>query len=194
MVETITPAVHGGKPKSYWVSVALHALGAAGSAALLGAALGGAGTLLGAPWGYWGAIAVAIVATAYALRELVGVPVPIPDRHRQVPDWWRTFFSPHTSALLYGLGLGIGFLTFLSFGTFVVVALAALASGHPLVGVMLCAPFGAARAASVIVGRAALDADEAAKIVDRLQLAGRGRGPAIVNGIALAAIAVAAVF
>jgi hypothetical protein len=191
MVETITPAVHGGRRKRYWVSVAIHTLGAAGSAALLGALLGGAGALVGAPWGYAGPLAVAIVASAYALRELAGVPIPVPDRHRQVPDWWRTFFSPHISALLYGLGLGLGFLTFLSFGTFVVVALAALVSGDPLVGVMICAPFGAARAAAVIVTRHAVNADEAAKVVDRLQHAGRGRGPAIVNGVMLATIVVA---
>ncbi|MGH2694204.1 MAG: hypothetical protein ACRDJJ_05240 [Actinomycetota bacterium] len=192
MVETITPAVHGGSRRRYRMSAALHALGATGSAAALGTVLGGVGALLGAPWGYGGAIAVAVVAAAYALRELLGVPIPIPDRRRQVPDWWRTFFSPHTSALLYGLGLGVGFLTFLSFGTFVVVALAALASGNPFVGLTLCAPFGAARAVAVILARKAIDAEQAARIVDDLQRAGRSRGPGVVNGVALAAIAVAA--
>ena len=194
MVETITPAVHGGSRRSYWVSVALHTLGAVASAALLGGLLGGAGALLGAPWGYGGALAVAIVASVYAVRELAGIPIPVPDRHRQVPDWWRTFFSPHTSALLYGLGLGVGFFTFLSFGTFVVVALAALASGDPLVGVMLCAPFGAARAVAVIVARNAFDGERAAEIVDGLQRAGRNRWPAMINGVALVAIAAVAAF
>src|SRR5690348_9285810 len=115
MVQTITPVGHGGRAR--WAgSVALHALGATLSAAALGGALGALGMALGAPWGAAGFAAVATVAAAFAARELLGVPIPLPNLRRQVPEWWRTFFSRPVSSFLYGLGLGVGFLTYLSFG------------------------------------------------------------------------------
>ena len=74
---------------------------------------------------------MAAVALAYAAREAFGLPLPVPAARRQVPDWWRSFFSWPVAATLYGAGLGIGFLTFLSNGGLVVVAVAAVASGRP---------------------------------------------------------------
>src|SRR5919108_412641 len=108
MVETITPVVHGGRRSRWGVAVALHLLGAGLSAAALGAVLGGLGWVLGAPWGSVGSWAVAAVAALYALRELFGLPIPLPDRRKQVPEWWRRFFGPSATAFLYGLGLGVG--------------------------------------------------------------------------------------
>jgi hypothetical protein len=192
MAETIVPVVHGGRRSSYWVTVALHTLAATAAAALLGLALGLAGMLMGAPWGALGAAALASTALLYVLREGFGVPIPIPDRHRQVPDWWRSFFSPPVAALLYGLGLGVGFLTFLTYGTFVVVAAAALLSGDPLLAIALCAPFGLARGLSVTVSRRAESGEAAAAVVDRLERRALGRMPRAVNALALAAIALAA--
>ena len=188
MIETITPVVHGNRRKSYLAAVALHALGAALAAALFGAALGAAGAVLGAPWGAAGLVVLALVALLYAARELLGLPVPLPDRRRQVPDWWRTFFGPRVAAFLYGLGLGIGFLTFLSFGTFVAVAVAALASGDPLIGALLCAPFGVARGVSVSVGSRAASGGPG-EVLERLDLLAQTRLPRWTNAAALAAIA-----
>ena len=151
MVETISPVVHGGKTPSYWRSVALHALGATASAALVGAALGGLGALLGAPWGNAGLMVLAAVAAVYALRELFDLPIPIPDMDRQVPDWWRTFYSREVAALLYGVGLGVGFLTYVSFGTLVVVAAAAITSGSPFAAAFALSLFGLARGLSILI-------------------------------------------
>ncbi len=150
MVETITPVVHGGRTVRFWLSAAFHVVGATIAAALLGALLGVVGALLGAPWGTPGAIVVAVIAAAYFAREAIGVPIPIPQRKRQVPEWWRSFFTPPGAAFLYGLGLGVGFLTYLSFGTFVVVASASLAAGEPALGALVCAPFGVARGVVVV--------------------------------------------
>jgi sulfite exporter TauE/SafE len=183
MVHTITPVVDGERASRYWLSVALYTLGATASAAVLGAVLGAAGALIRAPWGSLGADLLVLAAAIYAARELLHAPVPIPDRHRQVPEWWRTFFSPPAAAVLYGLSLGIGFLTFLTFGTFVVVALGALLSGSPLTGALLCAGFGLGRAVAVLLGMS-----------PRLQAAlenGAVRvGARVANGGVLAAIAV----
>ena len=49
MVETISPVVHGGRAR--WLgTLALHTIGATGTAALFGATLGWIGQALGAPW------------------------------------------------------------------------------------------------------------------------------------------------
>ena len=168
MVETITPVVHGGRAARWAGSVALHVTGAVASAAAFGAILGGAGSLLGAPWGGGGALLIALVAALYVVREAAVVPVPVPQLRRQVPQWWRTFFSVPVAAFLYGAGLGVGFLTYLAHGTLVVVAVAAAASGEPLVGAALLAPFGLARGLSVLVAVRARRPQEGSALVARL--------------------------
>ena len=193
MVETITPVVHGGRSRRYWSSVALHTLGAALAAALLGVALGAIGGLAGAPWGRAGLVVIAVVALVYAAREGLHLPIPLPDRHAQVPDWWRTFFSPGVAAFLYGAGLGAGFLTFLSFGTYVAVVAGAVASGSPLIGAALCIPFGVMRGLSVTVSRSARSEDDAEGIMNRLDEFGTTAVPRVVNAAMLVVVAIAAV-
>ena len=187
MVETIAPVVHGDRRSRYRLAVALHAFGATLAAGAFGAALGALGALGGAPWGDAGAWVVAAVAALYLLREGLGVPVPVPGRHRQVPSWWHSFYSPPVAAFLYGLGLGIGFLTFLTFGTFVAVSAAALASGSPATGALVCAPFGLSRALAVAGAHAA-----GARGVDDLERAATARWPRLVNALALALVCAAA--
>jgi hypothetical protein len=192
MVETITPVVHGGSRGRWVLSVGLHAVGAMASAALTGALLGAAGSALGAPWGRAGLVAVVAVAVAYAVREAGGPAVPVPAARRQVPDWWRTFFGPHVAALLYGAGLGVGFITYLSHGTLVAVALAAFVSGNPAVGAVAVGAFGLARGLSVLLPGPAPNAAAAGATVDRLIRLGTGPLPRVANGLALLAVAGAA--
>jgi len=195
MVETISPVVHGGRGR--WLgTLALHALGATGTAALFGAVLGWVGSSLGAPWGRAGLLALGAVAIVYALGTLTRVRVPVPQLRRQVPDWWRTYFGRPFAAVLYGAGLGIGFLTYLSAGTLVVVAFAAMASGSPAVGAFVVAPFGLLRGLSAIVAWRSVTQEQSRAIVDRLasmpDVARR-----VMNGVVLLAIggiAVAASF
>lgn len=180
MVETISPVVHGGRTKSYWSTVAVHALGAGGAAAVVGASLGAAGAALSlrslAP------VVIAAVAALYLAREALGVSVPIPAGRRQVPEWWRTYFGHRTTAFLYGAGLGAGFATPLTFGTLVVVATGALVSGNWLYGTLLFAPFGLARGMSVALAP-----------LDRLETVGAQATPRWANALILAAV-VAATF
>jgi hypothetical protein len=190
MVETITPVVHGGRRGRWAAAVALHVVGAAASSAAFGAALGAAGAVLGAPWGPAGLVAVAAVAAVYAAREVFGLPVPIPERRRQVPEWWRTFFPWPVSSLLYGAGLGIGFLTFLRHGTLVALAVAAVASGHPLTGALILLPFGIARALTVALAGSTRDAEGIRRLIAKLERFGAGRAPRIANGAALLAVLV----
>jgi len=192
MVETITPVVHGGRKKEYWASVALHALGATLAAAAFGLILGGIGDLTGAPWGRVGAVVVAVIATMYAVREAFGLRIPLPDRHAQVPQWWRDFFSAPVSSFLYGAGLGIGYFTFLRFGTYVAVSVAAFLIGDPVIGMLLCVPFGLTRGLTVILTVNATEPADPARLVDILDRWGSTRWPRLVNALALVCVAAAA--
>lgn len=186
MVETITPVVYGSR--SRWVvALCLHVLGATATAALFGAALGLAGSLLEAPWGRAGAVALAAAAAVYALGELPRMSATVPQLRRQVPDWWREFFSWPVAAFLYGAGLGVGFLTYLAHGTLVVVSVAAIASGDPLVGAAIVAPFGLVRGLSAARSAGVRTQQESQRLVDRLAGSAETRR-AVANGASLLTI------
>jgi hypothetical protein len=193
MVETINPVVYGdakGSRSRYRTALALHVLGATAAAAIFGAALGGLGSLLGAPWGAAGVAVLALTAGAYLLREAFGVPVPVLEARRQVPEWWRTFFSRGVTAFLYGAGVGIGFFTYLGHGTLLVVSIAATASGRPLAGALLVAPFGLARALAIGVGART---EDPSGLVNRLAAFARRGWPRLAHGVALGLVALTAV-
>jgi hypothetical protein len=168
MVETISPVGYGGRTRRWLAAVALHVLGATTTAAAFGGVLGAAGALLHAPWGVTGLVAIAALALAYAAREAFGVPLPVPAARRQVPDWWRSFFSWPVAAVLYGAGLGIGFLTYLTNGGLVVAAGAALASGRPAAGALIVGAFGLVRGLSALVAWPVRTHDAGTALVDRL--------------------------
>jgi len=192
MVETITPVVHGGSRSRWGISLALHAIGAGVAAAIVGSLLAGAGALLGAPWGVPGALLVGAVAAMYVAREL-GAPVPVPQLRRQVPDWWRTFFAPHLAAFLYGLGLGPGFLTYLGHGTIVVVSVGAFASGRPLLGAAVLAPFGLARGLGPVLAFGVRSPSDAAALVERLDRSASKARWRVANALSLSMVLVATV-
>src|SRR4029077_16450578 len=104
---------YGDRTGRWLIAVALHAFGSTVTAGVFGALLGAAGALLSAPWGAASVALVGIAAALYTAREAFGLPMPVPAARRQVPDWWRTFFSWPVAAALYGAGLGVGFFTFL---------------------------------------------------------------------------------
>jgi hypothetical protein len=188
MVETITPMVHGGSRARGAGAVAFHTVAATVVAGAFGGALGAVGRVAGAPWGgaWWPVLT--LVAAAAASHELVATPFPIPQLRRQVPNWWRTFFGPYVAAALYGGALGVGFLTFVTRATLVVVASAAVASGEPLLGGFVMVPFGFARGIGAVAAGAADP-----QIVGRLARVGSARWVAVVNAVAVAFVAVAAV-
>jgi hypothetical protein len=186
MVETITPVVHGGSRTRWAGAVLVHTSAATITAGAFGALLAAVGGVLGAPWESGGALVIGVAAAWAFAHEAFGVPFPVPQLRRQVPDWWRTFFSPFVSAALYGAGLGIGFFTYLLHSTFVVVSIAALASGRPLVGAAIVAPFGLAR------GLSAVAAIRGPGVVLALADVARRRTPlAAVHALALAVVAFA---
>lgn len=190
MVETITPVVYGGRLR-WTAALALHVAGATATAALFGVGLGVLGVFLEAPWGRAGMAALAVVAVVYSLGELPSVTAAVPQLRRQVPDWWRSFFSWPIAATLYGAGLGIGFFTFLSHGTLVVASFAALASGDPLLGAVAVGAFGLTRGLSAARGVRVSTQEDSQRLIDRLA-ASPDRPRAIANGVATVVVAVLA--
>jgi sulfite exporter TauE/SafE len=194
MVQTITPVVHGGQRSKWGATVLAHTFGAGVSAAAFGAVLGTGGSFLGAPWGRVGTVLVAGIALLYAAREAFGLPIPIPDRRRQVPEWWRSTFSANTAALLYGLGLGVGFLTYVRYGTLVAVSTVAIVSGDPLAGAMVMAAFGLARGLSVAVVWTGTSSERVQRVIDRLGSLAEGWVPTFSNAAILFLLGLAAFF
>jgi len=187
MVETINPVVHRGRAR-WSIAVALHALAAGSSAALFGAGLGAVGAALGAPFGDAGTVLFVLVGTVYAIGELAGRPLPVPQLRRQVPDWWRAFFPGPVAAFLYGIGLGVGFLTYVGHGTLVAVSVLATVSGRPLAGALMIAPFGLARGLSIVRAGRVRTSEDGRLLVD--SLAGtRAAGRAAANAGALLTLA-----
>jgi hypothetical protein len=108
-----------------------------------------------------------------------------------VPDWWRTFFGRPVAAFLYGAGLGVGFLTYLGHGTLVVVTVGVAATGRPLLGALLMAPFGIARGLAPLVGARSVEPEDGRRLVDRLTSTS-GRARRALNAVAVGGVAIAA--
>jgi len=141
MVETFTPAVCGSKRRQR-LALAGFAVGAVAASALVGAALGAVGALLGTQL----AFLVAALALLAAAREAGIVRLPLPQLRRQVPERWRAELPLPVWSVGYGIGLGLGFVTFQPVATFWVACGAAVALGKPLAAGLCFAAYGAGRA------------------------------------------------
>ena len=145
MVETFTPAVCGSRRRQR-IAVVSFALGAVAASALVGAALGALGQIIG--------LRVAAVAAGLALlaaaREAGLIRLPLPQSRRQVPERWRAELPLPVWSAGYGAGLGVGFLTFQPVSTFWIAWAAAVALGRPLAAGACFAAYGAGRAVMAV--------------------------------------------
>jgi hypothetical protein len=148
MVETFTPAVCGSRRRQR-LALVCFSLSALAASALVGAALGVLGYLLGLSL----AAVVAGIALVAAAREAELVRLPLPQSRRQVPEHWRAELPLPLWSSGYGAGLGAGFLTFQPVSTFWVACAAAIALGRPLTAAACFAPYGAGRAIMAVAPR-----------------------------------------
>ena len=148
MVETFTPAVCGSRRRQR-LALAGFAVGALAASALVGAALGALGGLIGAEL----ALAVACLALVAAARESGLIRLPLPQLRRQVPERWRSELPLPVWSVGYGAGLGVGFLTFQPVATFWVACAAAVALGRPAAAAFCFAAYGLGRALMAVVPR-----------------------------------------
>ena len=138
MVETISPAVCGTRRRTA-LALTLFAAGSIGVAAAVGLLLGLLGSAALVP------VAIAL-ALAGVLRESGVLRLPVPQSRRQVPERWHHELPLPVWSLGYGAGLGVGVLTYQPVATFLVVAVAAAASG-PTAAVLALSAFGIGRVA-----------------------------------------------
>ncbi len=70
-------------------------------------------------------LALALISlVSLAICHDVGLPVPLPYRRQQVPEWLRQILPTSAIAAVYGFMLGVGFLTLFTYSTQVAVLLA----------------------------------------------------------------------
>jgi cytochrome c biogenesis protein CcdA len=147
MVETLTPAVCGGRSRRT-LAILAFAAGALLASAGLGALLGLAGRSIG---GTVALVIVAALAVVVAAREAGLVRFPVPQVRRQVPERWRRSLPLPLWSFGYGAGLGVGLLTHQPVATLWIAVAGAVALGSPVAGAACLAVFGLGRAVMVVL-------------------------------------------
>ncbi|MCG8470079.1 MAG: hypothetical protein MJB57_18035 [Gemmatimonadetes bacterium] len=153
---TITPPVGGNEdnvaPFFTWARahryVLLFAVGAVSASAVLGFALGLLGAALGRPAIAW-LITIGCCAVIIFCR-LTRVPLLAPTRKWLVPRHLQALGRDRWS-LLFGITLGLGFLTIVSSGAYYVLAFGVLALANPPMGALVFGAFGVGRAIPLFV-------------------------------------------
>jgi hypothetical protein len=98
------------------------------------------------------------VATAIALaaRELGWITFPLPERRRQTEKVWAHEFGFRMASIMWGMHIGLGFGTSVTFGGFWVLTILAVAMGEPLFGATLMLFYWLGRVLSVWLAPAIL--------------------------------------
>lgn len=130
----------------YTPTFLLHGAGYAIGAVILGGLLGMAGGLLGfAGVSILTLTALGLTALVYGAHQLGFLRVPYPQRRAQVPHDARQRFPMWFIGGLYGISLGLNFLTYVQTPILYLVTAAALASGNIASAIALFLAFNAGR-------------------------------------------------
>ena len=125
---------------------ALHGLGYAAGAVLLGAVLGLGGKLLGlSGLGVGALLILAAVAILYGVHQLDFLRIPYPQRKAQVPHDARQRFPMWVIGGLYGFSLGLNYLTYVQTPILYVVTAAAALTGNVEYAIAIFAIFNLGR-------------------------------------------------
>ncbi len=95
-------------------------------------------------------VVVAVIAVAYGLREVNVLRLPVPEMAWQVPAIWIRY-GRTAQAFLFGIALGVEFLTFMPYATFYVLLLFEATLGVKG-GVLLGGVYGVARLIPTVGG------------------------------------------
>jgi len=99
---------------------------------------------------------ISFVALLLAAREWGWIRFPLPELKRQTEKFWAHEFGFVMASAMWGLHIGLGFATRITFGGFWILAAIALALGDPTYGAMLMLTYWLGRALPVWVGPALL--------------------------------------
>lgn len=129
-----------------------HGLGYAIGAVILGALLGVIGAVAGfGGFGPSALVALALTALVYGAHQLDFLRVPYPQRRAQVPHDARARFSKPVVGLIYGLALGLDYLTYVQTPILYLITLAAVLTGNIPAAIALIALFNLGRFAPMAV-------------------------------------------
>lgn len=116
---------------TYSWTMALHGLGYAAGAVILGGALGFAGWMVGlSGLSVLALVLLGALGVVYGAHQLGFLRVPYPQRRAQVPHDARQRFPVWVIGGLYGFSLGLNYLTYVQTPILYLVTAAAALSGH----------------------------------------------------------------
>lgn len=179
------PTVSRASNRSKWISPTLaYLLASVIGGLFIGAVIGSLG-YLPATWIEEWSIAVLVIAlVVFGLADLGVILLPRVHRNAQVPEHWRRHLRPEVNLGLYGLMLGTGVLTRVSYASFYAVIVLAGISGNVVTAMVLLGAFGAARAIpQVILAPVLRDIDQAVALAHKLMRYQRAVGQ--VGGVLL---------
>lgn len=163
MLASISPLGERARGNRWPLTAGAYTAGVVGSAALLGAGLGGVGAFLPAgSLSRWLVPAVAVAAGAWDLLT----PGRVPGVRRQVNEDWLGRYRGWVYGLGFGAQLGFGFATIVTTAAVYAWMVAAVLTRDPVAGVLTGACFGLGRAAMLGLVH---DADDPERLRARLR-------------------------
>lgn len=159
-----------GRKKRWLADVAAFTLAGGAVSAAVGAGLGwlGGALLPGKPHAPEILVATAVATIAIA-REIGWLAVPLPQLRRQTRSVWARVFPRTLAAALWGIDLGMGFTTWLTFSGAWLLAAVAVVFGAPGFGATLFFLYWLGRALPVWLGPLLLpDASATPRLLDEV--------------------------
>lgn len=152
MLSSISPVGEASRHQRWWVTVAAYVVASVAGGALVGAAAGGVGQVVGV--GGSPAVALLVLAVAALLgvaadRRLLGVGLPT--WHRQVDERWLAGLRGWVYGAGFGFQLGLGVVTIVTASVTYVALVGAALTGSWVTGGVVGAVFGAVRALPLLL-------------------------------------------
>lgn len=148
MLASINPLGERARERRWGVTVGAYLMASTATAALFGAVLGAAGSVL--PLGPF-AVALAVVAlSALALAADLG-RLPLPTVHRQVDGDWVGRYRGWVVGVGFGAQLGLGVVTIVNTAATYLMLTLALLTGSAVAGALVGATFGLGRSLVILV-------------------------------------------
>ena len=149
MLASIHPLGERARKRRWGATVTAYMIGSVAAAALLGGALGAAGSLLPLPSGATAAMVAGLCAFGLAFDLGIG-GLRLPTVHRQVDKDWLDRYRGWVVGVGFGFQLGLGVVTIVTTSAVYLTFAMALLTGSPVTGALVGATFGLARALALL--------------------------------------------
>lgn len=152
-ISLLRPSGRGVKAAIGWLpTFAMHGLGYAAGAIVLGTLLGSVGAILGfSGFSLLALVVLSLIGLAYGAHQLDLLRVPYPQRRAQVPHDARQRFPKWVIGGLYGFALGLDYLTYVQTPLLYMMTAAAAFTGNIPAAITIIALFNLGRYLPVAV-------------------------------------------